>query len=676
MINILDSPVFKNRFAKVVLLWGGFILLLVVSWWLRHRYLCVEAFSYDEGHWLMFGVLANAGYAPYSVTFVGIPPLALLTIQLGAKLFGPTLTARYPMMLFSLLGIVAIFWSLRPWRNLSALLIGFLGAAFLSFNLDYIKGSGSIMTEVPAVALALVSFALFQQYRVDRRLFWLFLSGVAFALSLALKLFVVFFPVLIGLLLLLSELTEGDNKSWVLITRRLLIRGGVWFLGGVVSWLIFALIYDPQAMYKQVFLFRLAFRDVNLTQNVSLPQNAIGVGQMLIRRSSLVVGAALGLIIGWRYRRGEVLNWFLWFILAVVPLVWQAPLRERYIVMLLPSLAALSAIAVVVGVTLLVQWLKKKDGTSWLSQPLIVLLSVGFVAWSLTTFVKAASLTPSADAFPDLNLDAVQYVWKNTTLDDCIVTDDQRFAFAANRLVPAALSETAIGRLATGWLTAEDIVEQIVLHDCPAVVYADWRFAKYIPDLREKLQALYFVRIPFDEDVTVYTVRKNATRQPDIPLGVQIGPSIILQGADISPIPWRSGQNVRLAAYWTAIQQPAGAYKIFVQLRDDRDEPVANFDHFPFPQPSGDYQIIPHLADLQNYSPEDIALYPQKGMLPTNAWPVNHTIREVTNMDLPTELPTGTYGLYIGLYDPDTLTRLLLNNGHSEFLVTKIEVVE
>src|SRR3712207_3099304 len=66
--------------------------------------------EYDEGVGVMFGTLAALGHTPYTETFVGIPPLALLTIQLGVILFGDSLTVRYPMILYSLMGIITLFW--------------------------------------------------------------------------------------------------------------------------------------------------------------------------------------------------------------------------------------------------------------------------------------------------------------------------------------------------------------------------------------------------------------------------------------------------------------------------------------------------------------------------------------------------------------------------------------
>ena len=681
---------------EIILPWLGILLVLSVSWWLRVHYLWVQPLDYDEGHWLMFGVLVNAGYPAYSVTFVGIPPLALWLIQLGAFLFNTTLAVRYPMMLFSLLGVGAFFWSFQPWKNHLNLLIGLLAATFLSFNAAYFHNSASIMAEAPSVAMSLLSLALAQHYYFERKLFWLALSGITFALSLALKIFLVFLPLLIGVLILLAALDRQANcrdidasKAWqkifsrhylqsktiASIMRQLVIAGGIWLGGFLLPLFIFVILYDPQAMYHQVMTFRLELRQV-WEQQITFLDNIITVGQMWLKLAPLGIGALLGIVMSWRRRWLNVSLWSGWLVMATALLIWHIPLRERYMVMLVPPLAALSGIGVAEGV----RWLshRLKHYGFRLSEAVAILPVVVIVGWTLATPVKSAMLPPSPDIFPDLNLNAVQYIWKNSLPDDCIITDDQRFAFAVDRLAPAALSETSWARIATNWVTVEDIADQVTRHDCPMVVYADWRFDHHLPDLRARLRELYFLEITFDERLVVYTGNKQITKSPALPLEAQFGQIIRLQGIDFSPpMPWRPGQEVRAATYWTVLKPPQRAYKIFLQLRNDQDETITSFDHFPFPAPGGNYRLTPNIDNYQNYSPEEIAIYPAKGMWPTYAWPMGQMIRAVTPLTLPSDLPAGEYTFYIGMYDPDTQTRLSIPGKTGErdaLLLTSIKI--
>ncbi|MBN1994179.1 MAG: glycosyltransferase family 39 protein [Anaerolineae bacterium] len=683
------TPITAKKQLQKILPWLILALLLILSFWLRSRYLWLRAMTYDEGHWLMFAVLANLGYAPYTVTFVGIPPLALLTIQLGAKLFDVTLAVRYPMMLFSVIGVGSMYLSLRPWQNSFNLLAGLLAALFYSFDLVSFRESSTFMGEGPALAMAVLSFVLWQQYRDNRKLFWLLLSGLAFGLSLALKLFMVFFPAFVGILLLIIALKDGGGLK-ISALKQVIITGLVWGLGVTIPWGIFFTIYTPQALYREVFLFRLAFREVNLSRGAVLLENSAGVARMMVDRWPLALGAVLGVISGWRKRRFEVFTWLIWLVLAVVPLVWQSPLRPRYSVALLPPLAALSGI----GIVYLVRWLfdrLQKKASAWVGYAVVGLtLTVIFVA-ALSIPVKNLLRPADPYPFPNLNFDVVEYIQQTTLENDCIVTDDQRFAFAAHRLVPPALSETGQGRLATGWLTGDEIVSQIQQHDCPAVVYMVNYFTQFLPDLADKLRELYFLEIVYDEDFTVYTGKKHVRREPAIPLNAQFGQAFVLNGIDLAASPWSSGQKVGLATYWTALTQPDRACKIFVQLRDRQNETIASFDYFPFAVPGDRYQLLPEFdyqyrltphIDVQAIPAEEIAAYPAKGMIPTNAWPVGQTIREITTLPLP-DLEPGVYDLYLGMYDPATFVRLPLQSlsgsvptENDVLWLTQIKVIE
>ncbi|MBN1994167.1 MAG: hypothetical protein JW953_15825 [Anaerolineae bacterium] len=673
------TPAVVSFSAKPRYFWGwvGLALVLLLSWWLRARYLWVQPLDYDEGHWLMFGALVNAGHPAYTETFVGIPPLALWAIQLGALLFDVTLAVRYPMMFFSLLGIIGVFWSFQPWQSWPGFWAGLLAAVFLSFNTLYFQNSASLMAEVPAVALAVLSLAMARQYDADGKLFWLALSGLTFALSLALKIFVIFVPLLIGILVLRTALTS-QRKALVSAIRYLAVTGGIWLAGFGLVLVIFVLIYDPLAMYQQVFRFRMELRQV-WSQQMSLLDNVVWVGQMWLAVAPLVVGAILGSITGWRQRRLEVVLWLTWLGLATGLLIWHIPLRDRYAVLLVPPLAVLSGL----GVADSLIWLNgrlQRVRIKYLGGVVTGLLLLGLVGWALWTPVKSAASTPSPDTFPGLNLDAVQYVWQNTLADDCIITDDQRFAFAVKRLVPAALSETSWARIITGWLTADDIARQVLQRHCPAVVYSDRRFQQQLPELQLQLRELYFFEITFGEDVIVYVGNRQLSRQPDLSIGSQIGSAIVLEGVDLDPpSPWQPGQKIGLAAYWTVLEPPDRPYKIFVQLRNQAGRPVANADHFPFPAPKGQHRLRLNIDTLQNYAPEDAAIYPAKGMWPTNTWASGLRVREIILLALPADLPAGQYKLYMGLYVPDTGERLMAQEqggANDSVFITSVEIVD
>lgn len=691
MLVLLTKSFCAASFARITknqlnpsLPWLVLGLILAVSFWLRGRYLWTQDWNSDEGQLLMFALLTNAGYPPYTVTYVDYPPLALLTIQLGIKLFETTLAARYPMMLFSLLGIGGLFWLFRPSKSLTGLLAGLLAAVFLSFQSDYFQASGSLLVEAPAVALAILSLALAQQYGSERKLFWLILSGLAFSMSLALKIFVVFLPILVGLLLVFNLLPPTVSpQTYGQRLGRLVIAACVWLLGVVLLWGIWVILYNPQVMYQHIFAFRFALREVmiNLTPAI-IGQNVVGLGRMVAGYSPWIAGAILGVILAWRQRRLDVWLWLIWLILAAGLLIWQVPLRGRYSIILLPPLVALSGLAVAYSA----EWFLTRSAAkpaAWVGQAIVIGLLMGLSGWMVVMSARSAYLSPSLSMLNDTRperLDAIAYVRANTTPTDFIVTDDQRFAVNAGRLVPPALTGTSHARLLAGGLALNDVLSEIGRYECPLVIYADQKFIFdfYFPKLQTRLHDLYYLKIIFNQNTVIYTGKKQVMRQPDIPLEVQLNDMITLKGLDLTPSPWRPGQEMQLAAYWVAFKPLDRDYKIFVQLQNGQHETVVSADHFPFPASEGNYQIVP-TNDHQKALTEAIGIYPTTGMLPTRAWPVNTTIREVTTLKLPAALPGGTYHLYLGMYDPATLIRLPIQNNsgeRDEFLAASIEVIE
>jgi hypothetical protein len=662
----------------------GVILLLSLA--LRCHYVWVTPMEFDEGHWLMFGVLVNAGHPAYTETFVDSPPLALLTIQLGEALFGYTsLAVRYPMMLYSLVGIASIYWIFMGWRSQAGLLAGALAALFISADADALRGSGTIMTEVPAVSLAVLSLALTWQYYYHRHKFWLLLSGVAFTLSVALKIFVIFLPAIIAVLMAFAVLPDY-RRDWRLAVRQLIVLGSIWLAGALIPFTLFLIMYDPVAMYKQVYLFKLAVRDIYLSagvDDVSTLGNIIRIEQMILRRSPLVAGTLMAIVIGWKQHRVEVTVWLTWLCLAALLMTSHAPLRDRYSVLLLPPLAALSGLTLGLVIEGGFARLRQKWPSRRVSLAAGSLVGV-LVLVTLITPLRLALTAPTPNTFAEdmrpERLDAINYARSSTAPDDCLITDDQRFAFQADRLVPPAMSQTVKGLLLTGWLTTADIVGEVKAKDCPLVVYALGRFDDYLPDLREQLRNLYYLEIRPANDTVIYAVPKEVVLAPSIPLNVQFGEAVILKGIDVLPSSARAGQEVSLVTYWCAAKPISQAYKIFLQLRNSQDQVVANLDHFPFPAPTNTsgkfYQILPSI-DPQQYTAADVAMYPRLGMLPTNVWPVGKILREVTTFTLPANLPAGTYNLVIGLYHPDSLTRVPINNTvGDELRLTSVEVID
>jgi len=633
---------------------GGISLVLLVSLALRLPALQKNAFDYDEGHWLMFATLVNNGYPPYTETFVGIPPLALWLIQLGQTLFGSSLTVRLPMMMISLVGVAVIYKLARRQARFSPLLAGLLAAILLSFQREYFFQSVTIMAEVPAVAMALLSVALAETYRTKKSLFWAALSGAAFAASLLLKLFVVFLPLIIALQLLASA-TDNTFSLRAIRWNTLLKSGGAWLAGLVLPILALSLIYNPAEMFQQVVAFRFALRDVRAPQVSRLQNLTFLINNIGRNYLPLLAGAALGLFLAGRRDFRRIWLWPAWLVATFALLLMHVPLRERYTVMLLPPLAALSGIGVAYGYELLGR--RSAKGYRFLLAAILAVAALLTLQPLLLSLVQPPK-THSFDKRYPARLSAAGFAQRITPPDTCIITDDQRFAFIANRLVPPFLSETSTARLDAGRLTADQIIQQAQAGNCVSLVYISDRFDEFLPDLQRKAEDFYSLRLVFAESAgtrktLVFAVPANTNRRPQIPLNLQLVDKITLAGADVSPGPWQVGQPVIISTYWQT-QQPLNTdYKIFMQLLDEEGRMVTNFDHYPFETTSGDLLLSINVSSRYRagHAIEEFPNYPAHGLLPTRLWLPGNTLKETFTTTLPADVPPGNYRLSVGLYN-------------------------
>lgn len=633
--------------------WGIFLVLLA-SLGLRLLLLQKTALDYDEGHWLMFAALANAGHPPYTETFVGIPPLALAIIRLAQAWFGTALWLRLPMMLLSLMGVAAIYGLARRQARFFPLTAGLVAALILSFHPKYFEQSLSIMAEVPAVSLAVLSVALADAARRRQSAGWAALSGAAFAASLLLKLFVVFLPLVIGLQLL--DAAAGKRFSLRRIRwSRLFALGLAWLAGLLLPLLVVSLIYPPAEMYRQVVAFRFALRDVRLPQ-WSITQNLVLLWADFWQNYLwLTGGAALGLILAARRDFRRVWLWPVWLAAALVLLLSHVPLRERYSVMLLPPLAALTGI----GVSHALALLQPAAGRAGRALPAAV--TIGIAALLLAGPISALAQPPgqhSFDARYPARLSAVDFVTRVTPPDGCIITDDQRFAFLTHRLVPPFLSETSTARLDVGWLTAGQILQQAQTRNCAALVFISDRFDEFVPDLQAKAEDFYALRLVFAESAAtrktlVFAAPQNSPNPPQTPLNVRFAGGITLRGVDVAAQPWRAGQPVSLSTYWQVQQPPAADYKIFVHLLDPQGQVVAALDHYPYQTTPADLLLTSGVSARYRagHTIDEFPNYPARGLLPTRLWLPGDTLKETFSAALPAGTPPGTYQLSVGLYN-------------------------
>jgi hypothetical protein len=108
---------------------------------------------------------------------------------------------------------------------------------------------------------------------------------------------------------------------------------------------------------------------------------------------------------------------------------------------------------------------------------------------------------------------------------------------------------------------------------------------------------------------------------------VEFAGQIRLLGYDVQPP--TSNLQLPVTLYWQALNVPRADYKVFIHLFDPADEHIA----------------AQHDA------------MPLNGQYPTSWWAAGEVVSETVTLDLKDVKP-GMYRLAVGLYEPETLTRL------------------
>jgi hypothetical protein len=183
----------------------------------------------------------------------------------------------------------------------------------------------------------------------------------------------------------------------------------------------------------------------------------------------------------------------------------------------------------------------------------------------------------------------------------------------------------------------EELVAITDAYDCQLVAAITNRLPKYLPPYMEWVKRKYLGRFHYgDGEDILYFAKIDTDPQPATPLWANFDGQIIFHGYTLPTSPVSAGNTAPLTLVWQAQTAPESDLAIFVQVRDAANNTVASADHQPY-----------------------------LGLAPTSSWPAGAVIQEVTWLDLPPDLPAGSYNIYVGLYHPDTLARLPLQPDNS-----------
>lgn len=120
-----------------------------------------------------------------------------------------------------------------------------------------------------------------------------------------------------------------------------------------------------------------------------------------------------------------------------------------------------------------------------------------------------------------------------------------------------------------------------------------------------------------------------APDSPEHQVNASFGQAVVLQGYTLSSEKLGPGATVDLTLFWQVTGPVPGNYSIFLHVRDQAGNIIAQTDYQPF-----------------------------NGAYPTGRWQVGQRLADQRTFQLPPEMPPAEYSLVVGLYNPADLTRL------------------
>ena len=558
-----------NQLGRV-LCCSPLLLTLLLAAALATRLVNLEAFSakFDEGIRVEQLLLMRAGFRPVRDIFTAQGPLSLDIFYPAYLLFGETLgAARAAVVVFSLAGLLAVYWTARQavgrWAGLIAVLL-------LALSPLYLKNSRLALLEVPALVPATAALGASLAYqrsseaggwesRLGSR--WLLLSAAAFAIAILIKPIVLGVALPIGLALVLRP-----RRRWSDLLRFALVVGAI---VGLV-----ALLYGPRELWEQEVVYRDHARRAT---GWSLRENWSILGEELRDESTAAYGLAAVsalLVVSLRPRIGLPLA--AWPLANLGLLLVYSPLQFKHAVILFPPLALVSGS----GLAVLAEAASK--ATTWrrrLGLALAGLLAVWYIASLGTPLRSGAQVVNAAtESRGESFAEEVVLISQLSRPDGYVIVDEPMTAFESRRLVPPYLVDPSTYRVRSGALRGEEVVEAAERFDVRLLfLFSDGlrdlrRFGDYVD---QRYRAVRISERPNGKDRALYlrddadfeTARAAISRAADRAVRADFAGQLRLVGFSLGRDEPRSGSSVPLTLHWEALQAMPVDYRVVTHLR-------------------------------------------------------------------------------------------------------------
>jgi len=451
------------------------LVLMALAAWMRLYHLGVpfDRDSYDEGvYWQTLRAMA-AGHGLYSPIFFSQPPAFMLSIFPFYMMFGQTIwAARLAIVVISMIGVVGAY---LLGRAFGGRLGGFVAVLLLFSDPYYLKMSRTLQAEGVAVPLSLMAVALAYVWwekpsgRAGRTL--AVLAGATLSLSVMSKLLTVAAVVPIGLLVggHLLRLHRRGQLAGTPQSRSLLAGLGAVTMASLLQIAPFA--GDLGSLWQGVVEFHL--RAAELYKS-SQSENLADIMDFL-RGSPTAYAALCGVVAASLRKDGRVLPLIAWLVATLYILWAQVPMFPHHLVAFTPVLVSLA----VAGIGP-VKFTGKSTSMPAALGGAIVLLSAMLASiqdWQAASrYLLAETLQANTDGEEWMRVaDDLREAIGPT---DLVITDSQFIAGLADRGVPPGLVDTSSVRITTGYLSVEQLVEEVSSPEVKAVLFYSGRLTR------------------------------------------------------------------------------------------------------------------------------------------------------------------------------------------------------
>ncbi|MBP0020260.1 MAG: glycosyltransferase family 39 protein [Cyanobacteria bacterium SBLK] len=432
-------------------------------------------FDSDEGQEMVKALLYSQGFALYGEIWSDQPPLFTFLLShwlnvfdfLGDSIFA----ARLLVLCFSTL----LLWSFSQILRLNLGMIpAIVGTILLIFSLNFMRLSVSIMIGLPSLSLAMLSIYLLFLFCEKNQYFYLtMLSGMAFALSLQLKMYTIFlFPLILFYWWERHKEKAPRKKYWRFLPAI------IWCLSVLGTFAIAGFLLGALDLQN--------FFQFHLTNNVkdAFPnQNSFhDITIMYLQDLDYGLLAILGTRTIWKYRDTLAKFPLMWLILATGILLNHKPIWYHHYLLLSIPLTWLATYGIVVAMEEL-----KKMGwfAAWKNRKLRDIFKLRYAAIALIFSglvlpVKLSFLVLQNQQFFQESRDRQEVLQQLVQYRDSthwIFTDIPMYAAHAGLNVPPEIATLSRKRIASQEIS-DDFLKSL--------------FAKYSPEqcLIEKLPEL------------------------------------------------------------------------------------------------------------------------------------------------------------------------------------------